>query len=197
LRAIADFFIDMPGSGEITKLLLKMRAGDVDAQDRLIELVYDDLRRLAGRCMRRERAGHTLRTTALLHEAWINLVHDSNIDWQDRVHFFALAARCMRRILVEHARARGSIKRGGAAIRVEFNDGLLVSEEHLDTVLMVDEALQQLLEWDPRQAQIVEMRYFGGLTEDEVAAVLGISTRTVKRDWSMARDWLAGKLAGS
>jgi RNA polymerase sigma factor (TIGR02999 family) len=187
----------MPVSGEITKLLLKVRQGDSAAQDQLIGLVYDDLRRIAGRCMRGERPGHTLQATALLHEAWIELVHDSSIDWQNRAHFFALAARSMRRILVEYARGRGAVKRGGGGVRIEINDQLLVSEDQLDTILVVDETLQQLLEWDPRQAEIVEMRYFGGLTEDEVAAVLGISSRTVKRDWGMARDWLATRLAGT
>jgi RNA polymerase sigma factor (TIGR02999 family) len=186
----------MAGTGEITTLLLRVRAGDTAAQDRLIDLVYDDLRRIAGRCMRGERPGHTLQATALLHEAWVDLVNDSSIDWQNRAHFFALAARCMRRILVEHARARGSRKRGGGAARVEITDALLISEDQVETVLMVDEALDQLAEWDGRQAQIVEMRYFGGLTEDEIGVVLGVSTRTVKRDWSMARDWLAVRLAG-
>jgi RNA polymerase sigma factor (TIGR02999 family) len=186
----------MPGSGEITKLLLKVRQGDTSAEDQLIELVHDDLRRIAGRCMRGERAGHTLQATALLNEAWIELVHD-NIDWQNRAHFFALAARCMRRILVEYARARGSVKRGGGAFRIELTDTLLVAEDQLETVLIVDEALSQLLEWDARQAEIVELRYFGGLTEDEIAAVLGISTRTVKRDWGMARGWLASRLNGA
>jgi RNA polymerase sigma-70 factor (ECF subfamily) len=186
----------MAGSGEITRLLSKAREGDTSARDQLIELVYPDLRRMAGRCMRGERPGHTMQATALLHEAWVELIHDSTIDWQNRAHFFALAARCMRRILVEYARGRSAQKRGGGGARIELTDGLVCSEDQLDTVLIVDEALDQLAEWDPRQAQIVEMRYFGGLTEDEIGAVLQVSTRTVKRDWSMARDWLAGRLAG-
>ena len=186
----------MASSGEITQLLSRLRLGDATAQDQLIELVYPDLRRLAGRCIRRERPGHTLQPTALLHEAWMELVNDSSIDWQNRAHFFALAARCMRRILVEYARGRNAQKRGGGGAKVELTEGLLFSEDQIDTVLMVDEALGQLAEWDARQAQIVEMRYFGGLTEDEIGAVLGVSARTVKRDWSMARDWLAVRLAG-
>jgi len=180
--------------GNITALLLQARDGDTTAEERLLSLVYDDLRRMAHGCMRGERANHTLQPTALLHEAWIKLVRDSEIDWQNRAHFFALTARSMRRILVEYARARGSSKRGGQRFRVELRDDLTISDDALDTILFVDDALQQLLKWDPRQAQIVEMRYFGGLTEDEIAAVLRLSTRTVKREWSMARAWLAAKL---
>ena len=182
-------------SDQITLLLMQVRKGDSDAEERLVALVYDDLRRMAHACMRRERAGHTLQPTALLNEAWIRLVRDPEVDWQNRAHFFALAARAMRHILVEYARSHRSLKRGGERNRIELIDALLVSEDDLDKILFVEQSLQELQQWDRRQAQIVEMRYFGGLTEDEISAALGLSSRTVKRDWRMARGWLAAKMA--
>jgi len=179
---------------DITMLLVRIRKGDSGAEERLASLVYDDLRRMAYACMRGERGNHTLQPTALLHEAWITLVRDAEIDWQNRAHFFALAARAMRRILVDYARSHRSSKRGGVHNRIELTDSLVVAEDHLDKILFVEESLQELMQLDPRQAGIVEMRYFGGLTEDEIGAALGLSTRTVKRDWKMARGWLAAKM---
>ncbi|MBI5086966.1 MAG: sigma-70 family RNA polymerase sigma factor [Acidobacteria bacterium] len=184
--------MDRPGN--ITTLLRQLRQGDSSAEERLLGLVYEDLRRLAQSCMRGERGGHTLQPTALLHETWMRLIRDSEIDWQNRAHFFALAARAMRRILVEYARRRGSAKRGGIRARVELTDGLVVSEDQIERILVVEEALDELQGLDARQARIVEMRFFGGLTEDEVAAVLGLTTRAVKRDWQMARAWLGTRL---
>jgi len=182
--------------GEITQLLRASRRGDATAEARLMSLVYDDLHRLAGRYMRGERAGHTLQTTALLHETWLCMMQGCPVDWQDRAHFFALAARCMRRVLVAYARSHSAGKRGGGAVRVDLNEALLVDPNQLDTVLLVDSALSDLDAWDARQSAIVEMRFFGGLTEDEIAAVLDVSTRTVKRDWKMAAAWLSVRLRG-
>jgi len=182
------------GPGEITELL--RRGDDPAAEQQLLSLVYDDLRKLAHRFMRRERRNHTVQATALLHEVWVALVHDTKIDLQDRVHFFALAAKSMRRILAEYARAQHTLKRGGNRRRIELSGTLAVAEAQLDTVLLVDHALNQLMESAPRQARIVEMRYFGGLTEDEIVAILGVSVRTVQRDWSMAKGWLAVHAGG-
>lgn len=179
----------------ITVLLHRIRDGSREAEDQLINLVYSNLKRMAYSCMRGERGNHTLQPTALLHETWMKIVHDADIDWQDRSHFFALASRAMRRILVEYARSQTAIKRGGMRNQVDLTEGLLVSEDNLDKVLIVDEALEELSHLDARQAQIVELRYFGGLTEDEISAAIGVATRTVKRDWKMARAWLSTKMA--
>lgn len=177
--------------GEITSLLHRVRRGDIAAEEELLGAVYQDLRKLAHHFMLGERKDHTLQATALLHEAWISLLRGAEIDWHDRVHFYALAAKCMRRILVDYARARQAEKRACPPERVELSACLASAESQLDTILLVDRALHQLADWDARQARIVEMRYFGGLTEDEIAAILGVSVRTVKRDWGMAKGWLA------
>lgn len=156
--------------------------------------LYQELRRLASYYMEKERTGHTLQPTALVHEAWLKLAGSGEHTWQDRTHFFAAAAQAMRAILVDHARARNTAKRGGAREQVELDEAIPLSDAQIDQVLGVDQALSRLAEVEPQQARVVEMRYFGGLSVEEVAAVLGISERTVKRDWSDAKVWLYAEL---
>ncbi len=171
-------------------MLLAWGEGDRAALDELTPIVYDELRRLAKNYMRGQRAGHTLQTTALVNEAYLRLIDSSRIDWQNRTHFFAMAARLMRRILVDFARARNSLKRGGNLQKVSFEEALAVPLEPETNLVALDEALKKLAELNPRQSQVVELRYFGGLSEEEIAATLEISVRTVRRDWSIARAWL-------
>ena len=176
--------------GDITLLLAELQAGDAAAESRLVPLVYDELRRLARRYMRAERVDHTLQPTALVHEAYLRLAGQRKTSWQNRAHFFGVAAQLMRRILVDHARARQAEKRGGSDANVTFDEALVLKPAQNPDVLALDEALMRLAERDPRQSRIVELRFFGGLTEEEIAEVLGISPRTVKRDWTVARAWL-------
>ena len=184
----------MRAQGAVTKVLLAWRGGDDQALRRLVPLVYAELRRVAARQVRREWSSVTLGATALVHEAFVRLVDASQVDWQGRAHFFAIAARLMRQILVERARGRRAQKRDGEAI--PFDEALYVAAERLDAQLVVlDAALDQLAVLDVRQHRIVELRYFGGLTNEEVAAVLGISVATVKRDWVVARAWLRRELS--
>ena len=179
-----------------TQLFARARAGDEGALERLFPLVYDELRGLAGNYMRRENPRQTLQATALVHEAYLRLIPDGKLKWNDRAHFFALVARSMRQILVERARARHAEKRGGAAARpVTLHDELLGEAERSIDVLALDEALQQLGELDSRQAELVELRFFGGLTVEETAEVMSISPATVKRDWSFAQAWLRRQLS--
>jgi RNA polymerase sigma-70 factor (ECF subfamily) len=182
---------------DITGLLGELRAGKKEAESQLVAAVYPELRRIAGRYLRGERPGHTLQATALVNEAYLQLVGQMDKDWQNRSHFFAVAAQLMRRILVDYARQRKAVKREGGRHRVEFTDALAISEDRLDEVLLIDAALTKLAEWDPRQCRVVELRFFSGLTEDEVAEVLGIAPRTVKRDWNVAKAWLHGELNGA
>ena len=183
--------------GEVTLLLRRMREGQSGAEDQLIRLVYHELRRIAGACMRDERPGHSLQPTALIHEAWLRLAGQSQIAWRDRAHFFGLAARMMRRILVDHARARLADKRGAGAVVLSL-DWVEIdsSPRKLDEILAVDEALARLRQLDPQQAQIVEMHYFAGMTVKETAEALGISPRTVDREWAFASAWLRRELSG-
>ena len=181
---------------EVTQLLADWSDGDEGALDKLIPLVQPELHRLAHHYMRRERAGHTLQTTALLNEAYLQLVDDSTRNWQNRTHFMAGAAQLMRRIMVDHARERCSLKRGGGALRVTLDDAALVTEKRSEELLALDEALERLTAEDPRKSRIVELRYFGGLTEEETAAFLKLSDRTVRREWRMARTWLYRALSG-
>lgn len=183
--------------GDITKLLVRVRVGDLEAKAALIQTVHQELRRIAARSLRRERPEHTLQVTALVHEAYIQLLGDAKVDWQDRGHFFASASQSMRRILVDYARKRKAAKREGGRVRVELDDKLAIAENRVEEILAIDEALARLGSWDPRQARIVEMKFFAGLTEDEIAAVLGLSRRTVIRDWNVARAWLRAELDGS
>jgi RNA polymerase sigma factor (TIGR02999 family) len=185
--------IDSPE--EVTQLLLAWSDGDQAALDKLVPLVYEELHRLAHRYISRERPGHTLQTTALAHEAYLRLVNAKSVRWQNRAHFFAVAARLMRRILVDLARARHDLKRGGGQ-QFSLDEVLVVSPERGADLLALDEALDGLAALNPRQSQVVELRYFGGLTEDEVAEVLKVSPRTVRSDWSLARAWLYRELSG-
>ena len=185
-----------PSQQEVTQLLADWSDGDEGALDKLIPLVQPELHRLAHHYMSRERTGHTLQTTALLNEAYLQLVHDSTHNWQKRTHFMAAAAQLMRRIMVDHARERCSLKRGGGALRVTLDDAALVTEKRSEELLALDEALERLTAQDPRKSRIVELRYFGGLTEEETAAFLKLSDRTVRREWRMARTWLYRALSG-
>jgi RNA polymerase sigma factor (TIGR02999 family) len=180
-------------AGSVTALLRAWRLGDRGAVDRLAPLVYDELRRRARRYARGERPNHTLQPTALVHEVYLRLVRLDRVDWQDRVHFFAIAAREMRRVLVDSARARRYQKRGGGVAPVTFDEALAVSARSLDLVAL-DDALHLLARLDPRKARVVELRFFAGLTNAEIAAALGISTDTVTREWQMAKLWLRREL---
>jgi RNA polymerase sigma factor (TIGR02999 family) len=181
----------------ITALLAELSAGNRDVESRLIPQVYRELRRLAAHYMRAERGNHTLQPTALVNEAYTRLVQQPQIPWQSRAHFFATASHLMRHILVDHARARRAGKRGGLQHQVTLDDALLPAPERTMDVLILEEALENLAQFDPRQARIVELHFFGGLTFAEIALVLKVTERTVKRDWSMARAWLKGELSKS
>lgn len=180
---------------EITRLLIAWNRGDTNARDELAPLIYDELRRLARGYLRHERPGHTLQPTALVHEAFLRLIDQSQVNWQNRAHFFGAAARLMRQILINHAEARRAAKRGGAAERVPL-DGVdrFAAAPEIDLAAL-DEALRRLERLDPQQGRIVELRYFGGLTVEEIAEVIGVSPATVKRDWSLARAWLRRELS--
>jgi RNA polymerase sigma factor (TIGR02999 family) len=178
---------------EVTGLLLAWRNGDQAALEKLIPLVYAELHRLAKGYMRRENEGHTLQTSALVNEAYLRLIGVHSVRWQNRSHFFAVSAQIMRRILVDFARARRNLKRGGGARQVSLDEGL-VSPERGGDLLALDEALAQLAVLNARQSRVVELRYFGGLNEEEVAEVLKVSPRTVRHDWSLARAWLYREL---
>ena len=184
-----------PTSHEITQLLLAWSEGDKQALDRLVPLVYDELRRLAQNYMRKERAGQTLQTTALIHEAYLRLIDADRVQWRNRAHFFGIAARLMRQILVARARERGCQKRGGGAKHVSLDEAMVIDERLDEDLVALDEALGELSQFDARMAQVVEMRFFGGLTEEEIAAALDVSTKTVRRDWRVARSWLRRKLS--
>lgn len=183
-----------PRSGEVTGLLKAWSGGDQAALERLAGHVYDELRHIARRYMRNERAGNTLQATALVNEVYLRLADVKNIDWQQRAQFFAIAAQMMRRILVDAARARGSHKRGGGAIKVNVDEAPVLSPERDSSLVALDEALEAFSKLAPRQARVVELRYFGGLSEEETAEVLKISTRTVRRDWDFAKSWLMREL---
>jgi RNA polymerase sigma factor (TIGR02999 family) len=179
---------------DVTVLLAQLTMGNKEAASRLIPLVYAELRRLAGSYMRRERGDHTLQATALVHEAYLKLVEQRSVDWQSRAHFFGIAAQVMRRILVDHARGHLREKRGGGQDLIPLDEALLFAPEKALELTKLDESLERLTKIDPRQGKIVELRFFGGLTVEETAELLGISPKTVKRDWSMAKAWLHGDL---
>lgn len=179
-----------PSAHEITQMLLAWSDGDQGALEQLTPLVYDELYRLAKHYMARERPGHTLQTTALIHEAYMRLIDSSQVRWQNRAHFFAVSAQLMRRILVDYARNRHSIKRGGEASRVSLEEAAVVSLEPTTDLVALDDALGALAGLDQRQSQVVELRFFGGLSVEETAEVLKVSPGTVRRDWSLARAWL-------
>lgn len=179
---------------QVTQLLADWSSGDATALEKLIPLVEPELHRLAHYYMSRERAGHTLQTTALLNEAYLQLTDKTHPQWQNRTHFMAMAAQLMRRIMVDHARARSRAKRGGGAMKVTLDEAALVTEERAEELLALDEALEKLAEFDRRKCEIVEMRYFGGLTVEEIAGVLKVHSNTVMRDWSAAKAWLYAEL---
>jgi RNA polymerase sigma factor (TIGR02999 family) len=184
-------------TGNITQLLLRWRRGDKSALEQLMPLVYEELHWLARQCMRRERAGHTLQTTALVNEAYLRLADSSRVQWQDRAHFFAIAAQLMRRVLVDEARKRLNQKRGGEFTRVEMDAVELNSQPREFELLVLDEALERLAEFAPRKCKVVELRFFGGLSIEETALVLEVSTDIVKREWRTAKLWLLQELSSS
>jgi RNA polymerase sigma-70 factor (ECF subfamily) len=179
--------------GDVTQLLKAMKSGDPSAAERLLPLVYAELHRLASSYMRRERQDHTLQPTALINEAYLRLARE-DVNWQNREHFIGVAAHVMRRVLVDYARAHRAEMRGGGLQRVELEEGLAISVERSEEVLSLDEALNRLAELNPRQAQVVELRYFGGLSVEQIANILAIAPRSVKRDWALARIWLFREL---
>jgi RNA polymerase sigma factor (TIGR02999 family) len=182
--------------GEVTALLWELKQGNKEALDKLIPLVYSELHRVADRYLRAERAGHTLQPTALVHEAWLCISGLDRADWQNRAQFIGVAAQIMRRILVDYARARGTAKRGGAASRAHAYFEVAANGPEPEEILAVDEALERLAVVDPLQARVAELRYFTGLTIEETAEAMGISDRTVKREWTMAAAWLRAELSG-
>lgn len=186
-----------PSPQAVTQLLNDWTNGSRAARDELMPLVYEELRRLAHRHMGRERPGHTLQTSGLVNEAFLKLVDQTNVHWKNRAHFFAIAAQIMRRILVDYARSRRYAKRGGGAQRVSLNEALIASEGRSAEVVALDEALKGLGVIDERKAQIVELRFFGGLSIEETAEVLGVSPGTVMRDWTLAKAWLRKELAAA
>ncbi len=186
-----------PAREDVTELLGQLAKGDDAAAARLIPIVYDELRRLAFAYMRRERKDHTLQPTALVHEAYVKLTEQRAVDWQSRAHFFGIAAQTMRRILVDHARGHLRDKRGGGMVPVPLDEALVFAPEQSSELVRLDASLQRLAKLDPRQSRIVELRFFGGLTVEQTAELLGISPKTVKRDWSMAKAWLHGDMKTS
>ncbi len=187
---------------DLTGLLIEWRQGDEAALDKLTPLVYDEIRRIAHRYLQRERAGHTLQTTALVNEAYIRLAGSQNVAWQNRSHFFAVTAQVMRHILIDHARRRNYVKHGGEVRQVAFDeavagpDATLMSQPRAAELLALDEALDELAKLDPRKSRVVELRYFGGLSLDETAEVLEVSQMTVRRDWRAAKAWLYRRVKG-
>jgi RNA polymerase sigma factor (TIGR02999 family) len=182
---------------EITQLLAEWSNGNQTALDKLYPLVYGELHKMANRYMKRERKDHTLQTTALINEAYVRMVDQKNVHWENRAHFFAISAQIMRRILIDHARRHHYAKRGGGAQKVSLDVTAIVASNPESDMLLLDEALNRLTEMDPRRGQVVELRYFGGLNNEEIAGVLKISENTVTRDWNMARAWLYQELSGS
>lgn len=180
---------------EVTRILHEWSDGDSDAPARLMPLVYDELRQQARNYLAKERGAQTLQPTALVHEAYLRLVDQTRVNWQNRAHFFGIASNMMRRILIDHARAHATEKRGGAAIRLSIDDVQIPLEQRAADFLALDEALKELAKLDERKVRVVEMRFFGGLTDEEIAEVLGVTSRTVWRDWRAARLWLYRELS--
>jgi RNA polymerase sigma factor (TIGR02999 family) len=184
-----------PSPNNVTQMLHDWSNGDREVVDKLIPVVYDELRRQAARYLRRERPGHTLQTTALIHEAYIRLIDQKNVRWQNRAHFYAISAQLMRRILVDHARSRQAAKRGGNDIKLPLEEAMVASDEREVDVVALDEALERLAVIDPQQSRVVELKFFSGLSVEETAEVLGVSPRTVKRDWNVAKAWLRREIS--
>jgi RNA polymerase sigma factor (TIGR02999 family) len=188
----------MSDSPDITLLLRQAGEGKENAPDELLNAVYEELRRLASAYMRRERSDHTLQPTALVHEAYVQLVGWKNVNWQNRAHFFAVAARIMRQVLIEHARQKSSVKRGGSWQKIVFNEAISFSGQDVKEfdLLEINDAINALAEFDKRQARIVELKFFGGLTDEETGEALGVSSKTVQREWTLAKAWLRRRLKG-
>jgi len=184
----------MSSGGQVTRLLAELRGGNEGARSELIALVYDELHRIAARYMRNERPEHTLQATALVNEAYLQLSRQQHSNWQDRAHFFAVAATTMRSILIDYARARNADKRGGGQPRLSLEESLVFAEGRSGELLALDEALKKLAEFAPRESRVVELRYFGGLSVEETAEVLQVSPKTVKRDWRRAKDWMYSQI---
>jgi RNA polymerase sigma factor (TIGR02999 family) len=180
---------------EVTTLLMDWNNGQPEALEQLMPLVYDELRRIAGRYLRKERQDHTLQTTALVHEAYIRLIDQKQANWQNRAQFFGVAAQMMRRILVDHARGHTADKRGGGVAKLSLDEAIEIAEQREVDLIALDDALTTLAELDEQQCRVVELRYFGGLTVEEVAEVLKLSPATIKREWSMAKAWLHRELS--
>ena len=184
----------IPSQQDVTRLLVRLTDGDRGVLDELLPVVYGELRKLASSYLRRERVGHTLQPTALVHEAYMRLVDQTQVQWQNRAHFFGVAAQMMRRILVDHARAHEAEKRGGEFQKLSLDENIDVSGERDVNLVALDDALNLLAEVDPQKSKIVELRFFGGLSVEETAEVLGVSAPTVKRQWRMAKAWLYGQV---
>ena len=180
---------------EVTRILHDWSGGDRNAPERLMPFVYDELRRLARSFLVRERDTHTLQPTALVHEAYVRLVDQTRVNWQNRAHFYGIASSMMRRVLIDHARAHATDKRGGGAVHLSLDDVQVPLEQRAADFVALDEALERLSQFDERKCRVVEMRFFGGLSDEEIAAVLGVTTRTVLRDWKKARLWLYRELS--
>jgi RNA polymerase sigma-70 factor (ECF subfamily) len=186
-----------PSTHEVTQLLLDWSDGDQAAFDALMPLVYDELRQMARRYMSRERPGHTLQTTALVNEAYLRLVDQKRVHWQNRAHFFAVASQAMRRILIDYARKQRYAKRGGGAPKISLEEAAVMSQERAADLVALDEALTTLASIDPQQSRVVELRFFGGLTIEETAEVLKLSVDMVKREWATAKAWLSREMSNS
>ncbi|MET0650673.1 MAG: sigma-70 family RNA polymerase sigma factor [Pyrinomonadaceae bacterium] len=180
---------------QVTQILGDWSGGDANAPERLMPLVYDEMRRIARSFISRERPGHTLQPTALVNEAYLRLVDQNSVTWQSRAHFYSVAASMMRRVLIDHARTRATEKRGGGAVRLSIEDVQIPVEERAANFVAMDEALERLSQFNERGRKIVEMRFYAGMSEEEIAEVLGVSTRTVLRDWKAARVWLFRELS--
>jgi RNA polymerase sigma-70 factor, ECF subfamily len=183
----------MPGHN-VTKVLAAVSAGDGDARSRLASLVYDDLHQIAARYMQRENRGQSLQPTILVHEAFLQLVDQQDRNWQNRAHFFAVAAQLMRRILIDRARSRNAVKRGGGHAMIQLDEAMIACDESWDELIDIDNALKRLAEQDERLGRVVELRFYAGMTEEEIGEVIGISVRQVKRDWKVAKAWLRAEL---
>jgi len=182
--------MNKPPPNEITERLIAWGAGDRAALDQLLPVVYQELRRMAGNYLRQENPGHTLQPTALVHEAWLRLIDQARVDWRNRAQFFGVAAQMMRRILVDHAKAKHREKRGGDAVKLSLDDAINLSLERAADLLALDDALDELTRVDERKSRVVELRYFGGFTVEEIAQILEVSPETVMRDWKLAKAWL-------
>lgn len=183
-----------PRAEDVTSLLVASSQGDQEALNQLLPLVYDELRRLADRYLHRERSDHTLQATALVHEAYLRLI-DQKVSWVNRAHFFGVAAEMMRRILIDHARGRQAAKRGSGGIKLSLDDVLEITDEKAADLIALDESLTALAEFDPQKARVVELRFFGGLSIEETAAVMGLGTATITRQWRLAKAWLYHELS--